>query len=186
MRSLHLVFGLNDPQVVSVGAEGVQDVLLVLHPWLKLLAAVVEAMETQCLLQTPRLWLQTQTKKPYFNLERQIFTSPKCFTESSFRLYFKKDFQATFPMLPLSPWPGCTGSCSPGPGWHACSPQCLSGTEGLAAMLSGFQTCHDASSGCASDDSASCLGSLQHCWWRQKWREEPEESEEETLALTLL
>lgn len=30
--SLHLVFGLNDPQVVSVSAEGVQDVLLVLHP----------------------------------------------------------------------------------------------------------------------------------------------------------
>lgn len=55
MLSLHLVFGLNDPQVVGVGAEGVQDVLLVLHPGLKLLAAVVEAMEAQRLLQTPQL-----------------------------------------------------------------------------------------------------------------------------------
>lgn len=52
---LHLVFGLDDSQVVGVGAEGVQDVLLVLHPRLKLLAAVAELMKTQHLLQTLRL-----------------------------------------------------------------------------------------------------------------------------------
>lgn len=60
MKSSYLVFGLNDSQVVGVGAEGVQDVLLVLHPRLELLTAVVESMETQRLLQSPRLRLQTQ------------------------------------------------------------------------------------------------------------------------------
>lgn len=48
---LHLIFGLSDPKVVGTGAEGAEDVLLVLHPRLKLLATVVEAMQVQRLLQ---------------------------------------------------------------------------------------------------------------------------------------
>ncbi len=44
--SLHLVFGLDHSHIVDVSAEGIQDILLVLHPRLKLLAAVVESMKT--------------------------------------------------------------------------------------------------------------------------------------------
>lgn len=84
-------------------------------------------------------------------------------SSSSHKLQY---YQPTFPMLPLSPSPGCRGSCSPGPGWPACSPQCPSGTVGQAAMLSGSQPCRDASSGCVSDDSTSCLGFLAHHWSR--------------------
>lgn len=55
--SLYLIFGLHHSQVVSIGAECVQDVLFVLHPRFKLLAAVVESVQTQSFLQTFRLWL---------------------------------------------------------------------------------------------------------------------------------
>lgn len=48
----YLIFGLHHSHVVGVRSEGVKDVLLVLHPGLKLLTGVVEAVQPNRLLQS--------------------------------------------------------------------------------------------------------------------------------------